>query len=332
MKGAQLVQWRVTAQSAGTRSAVVFVHGIFSDHSCFQTFYQRILGDRRFDNYDVFYYDYDFNDSLESNGSAFAAKLRETFKPNDSVVIVAHSMGGLVSRLAVLTDKMLFVHCLFLLGTPNLGAIRTVQLALLAQLVLGASRIGFAVFPRKKGILDLTQAAKIMETHRVNSEFADHIDYVSIPGLFFHEGRSVWESSWGAMSKLFTVLQVGLEVLRTFIPLAAIKLKRPHDGIVERDSNCLIPCEAGRESEKCASINFPDKTPVSYAHVEPDSSRRLTHVQLQSDKDIYEVIAEIVFTPSGTGAGGKLATRLENWTAGLTGKSLRRITRITMSK
>jgi pimeloyl-ACP methyl ester carboxylesterase len=295
-------------------------------------FYNRILNDNRFNNYDVFYYDYNYNDSLESNGRAFAASLCKAFQPNDSVVIVAHSMGGLVARLAILAREMLFVHCLFLLGTPNLGAIRTVQLALLAQLALDVTRMGFAVFPRKRGILDLTQAATILEKYRNNSQYADHVDYVSIPGLFYHEGRSPWESSQGTMSKLFTALLVGLGILHSIIPVAAIKLKRPHDGIVERDSNCLIPCEAGRESEKCASINFPDKVQVSYAHVEPDSSRRLTHVQLQSDNDIYEIIAEIIFSRIGVDPQGRKMTRLENWRACLTRKSLTRITQIKMSR
>jgi hypothetical protein len=115
--------------------------------------------------------------------------------------------------------------------------------------------------------------------------------------------------------------------LETVFPWAAIKLTTPHDGIVEMISNNLIPCLAGRESEKKDSINLKDSTPVSYAHVETDSCRKLTHVHLQADIDIFETIAEIIFTPSRPVTVGPGGSRLLRWRAGLAGKSKERIMR-----
>jgi pimeloyl-ACP methyl ester carboxylesterase len=307
--------------------AVVFVHGIFSSHETFNTFHDQIRRDVRFRAFDVFYYDYDFYDALEANGKLFAQALKAVFRADDTVIIIAHSMGGLVARIAILFEQLSFIRCLFLLGTPNLGAIRIAQLSLLTQLIQRTVNTTFAVFPRKEGIVDLTRAGEILYDLQRNSEHADHIDYVTIPGLFYHEAQSVWDFGRGLAAKIFSAFRLGLGVLETMFPPLAVRLSTPHDGIVEMASNNLIPALAGRESEKKDSINLQDSTPVTYAHVETTSGRRLTHIDVQNDSDIFEVIAEIVFTSSTPVAVGPLGSRLLRWRAGFVGQSRRRIMR-----
>jgi pimeloyl-ACP methyl ester carboxylesterase len=70
-------------------------------------------------------YDYDWRLGVDQLGAALAERIRS--EPAPRVLIVAHSMGGLVSRAALTrpgTDK---VRRLVLLGTPNFGSFAPLQ-------------------------------------------------------------------------------------------------------------------------------------------------------------------------------------------------------------
>jgi pimeloyl-ACP methyl ester carboxylesterase len=330
MNKSELSLWRRARTPHQDRAdrAIVFVHGIFSNHKTFQSFFDRLIVDHRFADFDIFYFDYDYHDALENNGHALATSLMSTFLPSDRVELIAHSMGGLVARLAALSNRMAFVRSLFLLGTPNVGAIRIAQVSLLAQLILGTFNVAFAIFPRKRGIVDLTRAAEILRRNETNAYYTDHIDYISIPGLFYHEGRSYWEIGRDRWKKLFSIFRLGLGFLEATFPLFAVKLLVPHDGIVEETSNNLIPSTAGRKSEKNDSINKADTDRITYAHIEIDSCDSLNHVQLHSDKDVYDTVTEIILFPLSRDVSDRLESRLVAWWRGLEGESNRRITRI----
>ena len=229
--------------------AVVFIHGIFSSHRTFETMHQR-LGQRSgfSNNVRFFHYDYDFHDGLSANGARFAAELSSVFEPHDEVAIVAHSMGGLVARLAVLSTPMAFLRVIFLLGTPNCGAIRLSQLTVLSQMVQASSGQFFALFSRKSGITDLTRAALIIQEHLRGAENAIEIDYVSIPGLYFHAERRLWEIQRDDAG-------VGFALWDAFVSRAlSVRMHRPHDGIVEETSNNLFDCPSGIWHEKNAVL------------------------------------------------------------------------------
>lgn len=70
-------------------------------------------------------YDYDWRLDIEALGQALAARLRE--HAGQAVAIVAHSMGGLVSRAALALPDTRHVERVVLLGTPNRGAFAPLQ-------------------------------------------------------------------------------------------------------------------------------------------------------------------------------------------------------------
>lgn len=70
-------------------------------------------------------YDYDWRMDIEASAAALAARLRT--RGERPVAIVAHSMGGLVSRAALALPGMDHVRRVVLLGTPNLGAFAPLQ-------------------------------------------------------------------------------------------------------------------------------------------------------------------------------------------------------------
>jgi hypothetical protein len=73
----------------------------------------------------VTFHDYDWRLGIEESGAAFAERLRE--QASRRLAIVAHSMGGLVSRAALTLPGTQHVERVVLLGTPNQGSFAPVQ-------------------------------------------------------------------------------------------------------------------------------------------------------------------------------------------------------------
>jgi pimeloyl-ACP methyl ester carboxylesterase len=71
------------------------------------------------------FHDYDWRLGVDVLGQALAARLRA--EPAKRVMLVAHSMGGLVSRAALAVAGTSCVERVVLLGTPNFGSFAPVQ-------------------------------------------------------------------------------------------------------------------------------------------------------------------------------------------------------------
>ena len=70
------------------------------------------------------FHDYDWRLGVDELGRGLAERVRAE---RSRVMIVAHSMGGLVSRAAMTSDGMSHVERVVLLGTPNTGSFAPVQ-------------------------------------------------------------------------------------------------------------------------------------------------------------------------------------------------------------
>jgi pimeloyl-ACP methyl ester carboxylesterase len=70
-------------------------------------------------------YDYDWRRNVGELGAALAERIRNELPRR--IMIVAHSMGGLVSRAALTEPGMSHVERLVLLGTPNFGSFAPLQ-------------------------------------------------------------------------------------------------------------------------------------------------------------------------------------------------------------
>jgi pimeloyl-ACP methyl ester carboxylesterase len=73
----------------------------------------------------VSFHDYDWRLGIDELGRTFAERLRN--EPAKRLAIVAHSMGGLVSRAAVALPGAERVERVLLLGSPNSGSFATIQ-------------------------------------------------------------------------------------------------------------------------------------------------------------------------------------------------------------
>ena len=87
--------------------------------------YLRLKLNLRASGFSPVLYDYDWRLGVDQLGAALAARIRN--EPGDRIMIVAHSMGGLVSRAALTQPGMNNVERLVLLGTPNFGSFAPLQ-------------------------------------------------------------------------------------------------------------------------------------------------------------------------------------------------------------
>jgi hypothetical protein len=101
------------------------------------------------------FHDYDWRLSIDELGRALADRIRAERSP---VMIVAHSMGGLVTRAAMAGEGMEHVERVVLLGTPNAGSFAPVQ----------ALRGTYAVV-RKIARLSNTQSAESLAVEVFNT-------------------------------------------------------------------------------------------------------------------------------------------------------------------
>jgi pimeloyl-ACP methyl ester carboxylesterase len=110
--------------------------------------------------FEMDFYPYDWRLSLDESGSALAAHIAAIGEP---VHIVAHSMGGLVARMAAAKLPKRCVRKLILLATPNLGSYAPIQ----------ALR-GTYPFVRKVATLDLAHTPEFLAANA----------FCSFPGLY----------------------------------------------------------------------------------------------------------------------------------------------------
>jgi len=116
------------------------------------------------------------------------------------------------------------------------------------------------------------------------------VRYLTIPGTYFHENRVGLSARLDTWTKAFEGIGLAAEVVQALIPLLAVRIRTPHDGIVEEASNSLLPCETGRWSEKVESVNYPDAGAPTYAHVLLRAADDLNHVTLLKSPVVAEAV------------------------------------------
>jgi pimeloyl-ACP methyl ester carboxylesterase len=87
--------------------------------------YLRLKLQLRAAGFSVSFHDYDWRLGIDDLGREFAERLQK--EPARRLAIVAHSMGGLVSRAAVVLPGAERVERVLLLGSPNFGSFATIQ-------------------------------------------------------------------------------------------------------------------------------------------------------------------------------------------------------------
>jgi pimeloyl-ACP methyl ester carboxylesterase len=282
----------------GARNAIVLVHGIFSSHKTFDFLLDSFSKDARFETYDLLVYDYDWGLPIVKNGDLLRDRINGWLRgATAQVTLIGHSMGGLVSRFAVIRGDMPSVRRVVMLGTPNFGALTARQLSVLLQVSVAAGGKATPFFARKAGLLDLTRVHTIFRETKARipgaATRARNVEYITFPGMFYHGDRSDTDPGPDAVALPFTGLTIALKLFSLF-PGFRVELDKPHDGIVKESSVCLIPRSADHFSEKSSAIEEPARFGRSYGHITPESALESTHMLIQRDSYVADAIKGVL--------------------------------------
>ena len=303
----RLTELRATPAPEKTRKVVVFVHGIVSSHATFTKLVESFESDARFDAYDLFAYDYDWGEPILTSAGKLRDILNARVPDGSEITLIGHSMGGLVSRFALVAGNLRGVRRIVMLGAPNFGALTARQLGTLGQVAIAAAGKITPLFPRKAGLRDLTQPQTLYvqvvrnenDDDSIPASRALNVEYVTIPGLFYWDERRDTETGEGNEALWFSVGGLVVKVLKAW-PLSEIEIERPHDGVVEESSVNLQSTDKARLSEKNVPIRESAKYGHSYCHVVLKAMRERTHMGIQQDPETATAIKGIMLAGSAT--------------------------------
>ena len=290
----RLTALRAAPSPGKARKVVVFVHGIVSSHATFTKLLESFQTDARFDAHDLFAYDYDWGEPILRSARRLRDILNARVPGDAEITLIEHSMGGLVSRFALVAGYLRGVRRIVMLGT-------------LGQVAIAAAGKITPLFPRKAGLRDLTRPQTLYE-QVVRDEKGDdsipasralNVEYVTIPGLFYWDERRDTETGEGNEALWFSVGGLVVKVLKAW-PLSEIEIERPHDGVVEESSVNLQSTDRARLSEKNVPIRESARYGHSYCHVVLKAMRERTHMGIQQDPETATAIKGIMLAGSAT--------------------------------
>lgn len=286
-------------------AAVILVHGIYSSHETFGPLIEKLRHQEHIPTTTAFgFFDYDFKQSISTSGSQLAEKLIEISEkhPDIPISLVGHSMGGLVCRFALLKhgDQLSNVNRLIMLGTPNHGTLHTGRLGMLAHVSRDTVGMIWSISTKNTGIKELTEISDLFEAQCDDDPKSEsrthHVDYFTVPGLFYHEDRKLFRkrtpgSSFG-LGALQTLFQVS-----ELLPFWKANLTKPHDGIVEESSVYMGSDIASRFTERLsACAHVPKAGP--YLHIIHRSHKDADHVMIHNTDTTAKIIAQILNSPN----------------------------------
>ena len=115
-------------RTSGGANTFFLVHGLNSSNDDMSSIAKHLS---THNNLLIYAIDYGWIRGIETQGAAFADILKECVPTNQRINIIAHSMGGLVTRSAIeLADAKKHVQTVLTLGTPHLGVPRYVLTSL----------------------------------------------------------------------------------------------------------------------------------------------------------------------------------------------------------
>lgn len=279
-------------KSAGKGRAVVVLHGLGQKRDHLKKMAQSIANCSV--GIDVYIYGYDHTLSLVTNGLELANALDQQI-PKGRIDLVGYSMGGLVARLAASDRHPSRIHTVVTLATPNRGSMSNSELTALGQLTRNVLFISpFA--PQSDGIQDLTKAAEIMALRRermLREDAAFRCDasqrrYVSIPALFYHVGRSAFDSA-----PSFKIKALNGAIAAISLRLRLISMPRANDGIVTEKSNDITITESHDWAETRLFDAGPNDHPAR-CHVVVDTCVKQDHISIIEDAMVGETIAALL--------------------------------------
>ena len=178
------------------QNILICIHGIIGDTNVMAERVRKTFDENVFDL--VLTFDYEnLNTPIEETARFFKEALNDvgiTAKSRKNITILAHSMGGLVSRHMIEhLDGKNFISKLVMAGTPNAGS-NAAKIAdyrkLVNTLFTLAANTGFGI-PAAASVLGALQYSEkltvtLEQMHPKNSEFIKALNHTSDPGIPYY--------------------------------------------------------------------------------------------------------------------------------------------------
>lgn len=275
---------------------IVFVHGIRSNcGEAFSMLAASIKADERFRGWELMWCNYDWGYGVRLGASRLHDVLdfANSRAGEDGVYIVAHSMGGLVARAALLERSYPSVRRLIMLATPNFGAISTAQLSLFFQPVADVVFSLNGIYPKKRAYYDLTHTRELFQSERMARRKIEN-EYATVPAGYYHADRKGFDVGFRSKdNREFTGVLIAAELISKAFP-SRMPLSRPHDGIVSMESASLIPATV-RWSEKQDAIFNARPT---YANIVHTRAEDVNHNTILRDDQFIELVMQLIYCES----------------------------------
>jgi hypothetical protein len=96
---------------------------------------------------------------------------------------------------------------------------------------------------------------------------------------------------WAVRQKVMAALGLlGLLLRNAYSP------RKPHDGIVERDSVDLLPQDSGKRSEKRGPYRRLTDPEIEYLQIHLPACDNLDHLTVHTDEGVLKFVAHLVFS------------------------------------
>jgi uncharacterized protein (TIGR02145 family) len=169
------------------KKLLLFIHGWIGDPTTWDVMIPKISSDQELGYDEIWTYGYNSSLSIEENSQKLRNDLAR-FSGNNKIDIVAHSMGGLVSRSMIeFYNGSQFVNRIITLGTPHHGSSLAAIREVIGFLMVHESgiwgRVGKAVFDIKtQGLKDLDNNSSFIKKLK-SSEKPGNIPYYLIAAI-----------------------------------------------------------------------------------------------------------------------------------------------------
>ena len=276
--------------------SVILVHGVFSNcRDCFDTLAPTLSAN----DMDVWFFDYDWKLAFEDNADSLLSDIRNCSDLCENVVIIGHSMGGLIARIALIKGQLDNISALFTIATPNYGAFTLGQLKTLGSMIFGVTRTIAPTYLFPPSVSNLLQADQIISQtiNNLNSAEKSNLGqaiqstrFASVPAQFYHDTRSITDMppSW----YMFFVSSA-VSVLNNLLGKQIGQIRPVHDGIVEENSNKLVPQPMGCITE-FHYLNDRSDFQKNVAHLNHVLGAENDHITILKSQEFCEAICGLV--------------------------------------
>lgn len=287
-------------RAPGARQAVVLVHGYGSTCSTnFSELAHELVTLDTASKFNLYCVDYDTNAGLEALGERLGELLQKLETEHDRIAVLGYSMGGLVSRMALMLTDLPKTTRLVTLASPNQGVFSSAQLNHFTQMLANSGMGTYFLRRHAEGVDDMRTAYLCFQGVRervttvgLNRRLTGKT-YITIPANFFHEDRPKGSR---APSDVMRGAGFGFKVANVISGFLAgdeaVSLPPENDGLVMLERSRMLPPVGGSNSETESVWPPPEPPDWNLVALKATACNEVDHVSILRCEKIARLVYE----------------------------------------